>query len=86
MPSGLMLHQRTPVRLKQNDFDQVSQLEGQSTSFDRHFSARGAGQDHSDGHAGVAVERTGFGDLGWGDAAVCELEQHRREETESCGR
>lgn len=31
------LHQRTVAKLKQNDFDQVPQLEGQRTSFDRQF-------------------------------------------------
>ena len=31
------LHQRTVAKLKQNDYDQVPQLEGQKTSFDRQF-------------------------------------------------
>lgn len=31
------LHQRTVAKLKKNDFDQVPQLEGQRTSFDRLF-------------------------------------------------
>ncbi|BFU90456.1 MAG: hypothetical protein NTAFB01_16430 [Nitrospira sp.] len=31
------LHQRTVAKLKQEDFDQVPQLEGQRTSFDRSF-------------------------------------------------
>ncbi|MDK2743271.1 MAG: caspase family protein [Nitrospira sp. BO4] len=31
------LHQRTVAKLKKNDFDQVPQLEGQRTSFDRFF-------------------------------------------------
>ena len=31
------LHQRTVAKLKQNDYDQVPQLEGQRTSFDRPF-------------------------------------------------
>lgn len=31
------LHRRTVAKLKQNDFDQVPQLEGQRTSFDRQF-------------------------------------------------
>ena len=31
------LHQRTSAKLKQNDFDQIPQLEGQRTAFDRLF-------------------------------------------------
>jgi hypothetical protein len=31
------LHQRTIAKLKKNDYDQVPQLEGQKTSFDRQF-------------------------------------------------
>ena len=31
------LHQRTTAKLKAEDFDQVPQLEGQKTSFDRRF-------------------------------------------------
>lgn len=31
------LHQRTSAKLKQNDFDQIPQLEGQRTGFDRLF-------------------------------------------------